>query len=335
MLNDREERYDSPEESEYHFSDEEINYEVETESPKPVASEPREGIASRLTRSKRVLLSAGVFIVLVYVVYKMVAPVNSPAPSTTITPDMVAQQKTVTSPATSPAETIKPTQPVLSQTQGNVISVPGTTPPAMPSQPVAQQPAQPLPPPTTAAAQPAPVQAPAAPAVNNPPPNANVETLVTENQRLIGQLQADYAQKLNDYAAQSKALQDQIQALNTRMAGMESEINQLMQVLSRVGQTSQSNQANNQANNNVATNTPAPPQAVPAAPQPEVKIPYTVQAIIPGRAWLRSDNSETVTVAEGDVIKDIGRVTKVDPYDGVVEINTGNKVVSLSYGNGV
>ena len=67
---------------------------------------------------------------------------------------------------------------------------------------------------------------------------------------------------------------------------------------------------------------------------PEIKVAFSVQAIIPGRAWLRSDNGEALTVAEGDTIKGFGRVTKIDPYDGIVEVNTGNKVVSLSYGNG-
>lgn len=74
--------------------------------------------------------------------------------------------------------------------------------------------------------------------------------------------------------------------------------------------------------------------AMPAAPMKvmEPKVIYTVQAIIPGRAWLKSETGETVTVAEGDVLKNYGRVTKIDPYDGVVDIDTGNKMITLSYG---
>jgi intracellular multiplication protein IcmG len=71
---------------------------------------------------------------------------------------------------------------------------------------------------------------------------------------------------------------------------------------------------------------------MPAA-RPEVpKIAFSVQAIIPGRAWLKSDSGDTVTVAEGDMLKSYGRVTKIDPYDGIVDIDTGTKIVSLSYG---
>ena len=98
-------------------------------------------------------------------------------------------------------------------------------------------------------------------------------------------------------------------------------MNQLVQVLMRQNQPQQSN--------------PSPANVVGDMPQStyQPKIPYNVQAIIPGRAWLRADNGETVTVTEGDVIKDVGRVTKINPYDGVVDINTGNRVISLSYGN--
>ena len=39
-------------------------------------------------------------------------------------------------------------------------------------------------------------------------------------------------------------------------------------------------------------------------------------------------------ISEGDTVKSLGRVTKIDPYDGIVEINTGRKVISLSYGTG-
>jgi hypothetical protein len=77
-------------------------------------------------------------------------------------------------------------------------------------------------------------------------------------------------------------------------------------------------------------------QTVPATQsamrQVEPQATYTVQAIIPGRAWLKSDSGETVTVAEGDTLRGYGRVVKIDPYDGVVAIDIGGKIISLSYG---
>jgi hypothetical protein len=77
-----------------------------------------------------------------------------------------------------------------------------------------------------------------------------------------------------------------------------------------------------------------PPPGIPPAKPVEARTTYIVQAIIPGRAWLKSESGDTVTVAEGDLLKDYGRVTKIDPYDGVVDIDTGTKILVLSYGTG-
>ena len=140
---------------------------------------------------------------------------------------------------------------------------------------------------------------------------------------MANQLQTDYMQKLNDFVIQNKALQDQLQTLNSRVGSMETQLNQLVQALIQQGQRNQSD--------NTASERRAAIQSHVKAEAPP-RIAYNVQAIIPGRAWLKSDNGETITVAEGDSIKNVGRVTKIDPYDGVIEINTGSQVVSLTYG---
>lgn len=416
MLND--DRDDRPEgdESEYHFSDEEVNYEVEADSPKQAAGSTgssAKDLLNRVTRSKRMMISIGVFVVLVFVVYRMVAPTTPP--STAIMPaPMTAQQApamTGAQQATAPINPINQAQQAAPVNQVNAVNtMPQLTQapaPAVMQQPVAtqpqmtdasaqlipqpqqqqpapqlqqqaeqqqvtaatqaspvmstpamqanmpasnvppsavmaqQQPPQPAPPVVTAQQQPQslptqvqlpavmPVESAAAVTsqstlVSPAPTNADTSVTVVQNDGAINQLQAEYQQKLNEYASQNKALQDQLQTLNSRVAGMESQMGQLVQAL-------------------LHQNAPPPSQtavihnAEPAAPQiaaSEPRIAFNVQAIIPGRAWLRSDDGETVTVAEGDIIKELGRVTKIDPYDGVVEINTGTKVISLSYGAG-
>jgi intracellular multiplication protein IcmG len=156
-----------------------------------------------------------------------------------------------------------------------------------------------------------------------PPPasslEANVSAISNQSQQLMGQLQAQYTQQVTAFENQSKETRDQVRALNARVSNMETQLSQLVQMLTRHAQQSSMG---------------APPSEAAPSPGPVVRIAYNVQAIIPGRAWLKSDSGETLTVAEGDVIKGIGRVTKIDPYDGIVEINTGTRSVSLSYGNG-
>lgn len=398
MLNNRDEKYEGGEEGEYHFSDDEVSYEVETESPKPAVSVEKESFLSRLTRSKRMLISLVVFLVLIFIVYKMVSPSDT-TPSTTITAPVVNQQAATQQPlpqnpiAQNPMLQNQTTQPTVAQAP-QPQSVPVQTMPVQPvvttqnatpvtttpttvqtttttqtvapttpnppiqttingaaNQPVVSttqtvtQPTQPTVPQTTIssttqttsspepiASMPAviPVQTSPTNTIDQAPIVSTVTTTSPESERLMNNLQAEYSQRVNEFVTQNKAMQDQVKTLNSRVALLETRMNQLIQVLTRQANTGQMQpRVQPQARPKV------PMEVVETAPviREEPKISYTVQAIIPGRAWLRADNGETVTVAEGDTIRGLGRVTKIDPYDGVVEVNTGHKVISLSYGS--
>jgi len=333
MRDNRDDKYEEhhpDEESEYHFSEDEVSYEVEQDTPKPApTSNIKEDLIKRLKESKRLLIGLVFFLVLIFIVYKFVSPsapptenIISQAPISELPKALTANQPvnalpvkapnpaaapTVPPVPMSPAVATQPMQsPVSSSTQQTmpIASVQTNQPPVAMS--AGQQPSAPLYPTAVANTQ-----------TTGAGVEGRIESVAATNEKMMTQLQADYTQKMNDFAAQNAALQNQLQLLNTRVANMEGQLNQLVQALSH--QTDR--------RNNSAPTSQTQPQA-----SPEPKIPYNVQAIIPGRAWLRSDSGETITVAEGDQIKDLGRVSKIDPYDGIVEINTGTKVISLSYG---
>lgn len=324
MSNNRDDKFES-DDSEYHFSDEEVNYEVESETPKttqPTAGGGNQG--PRLTNARRMLISFGIFLSIVFVVYKFVSP-GSTTPSTDLT---VASTETTAQPAAAqPQVAAAPAQPAV-QAQAQPQSQPQSAQaPVVPQPPQMAVPAQPV-----AAGMPAviPVQS-AVPAGGQSPAaamSAYIEdksaVMSAASQQAMAQMQAQYNQQYNEFNSQTKNMQNQIQTLSTRVADMEAQINQLVQVLTRRSHAA--------AAPGSSMNAPVSSPVQPA--RPEVRVAYNVQAIIPGRAWLKSENGETLTVAEGDVIRDVGRVTRIDPYDGVVEINTGTKAVSLSYGSG-
>jgi len=52
---------------------------------------------------------------------------------------------------------------------------------------------------------------------------------------------------------------------------------------------------------------------------------YYVDAIIPGRAWLKDENGKTITVSIGDQISGYGKVTTIDPVNGVVTTSNGTR----------
>ncbi len=50
---------------------------------------------------------------------------------------------------------------------------------------------------------------------------------------------------------------------------------------------------------------------------------YTVHAVVPGRAWLKSTTGQIVTVAEGDSIGNYGKILVIDAANGVVLTSSG------------
>lgn len=50
---------------------------------------------------------------------------------------------------------------------------------------------------------------------------------------------------------------------------------------------------------------------------------YTVHAIIPGRAWLKSSGGQIITVREGDKVGDYGTVAVIDAGNGLVRTSSG------------
>jgi chorismate mutase len=54
-------------------------------------------------------------------------------------------------------------------------------------------------------------------------------------------------------------------------------------------------------------------------PEPE----YTVHAVVPGRAWLKSTKGQIVTVAEGDTLGNYGKILVIDAANGVVLTSSG------------
>lgn len=59
---------------------------------------------------------------------------------------------------------------------------------------------------------------------------------------------------------------------------------------------------------------------------------YFVDAVIPGRAWLKGADGTTVTVAVGDKLPGYGKVTNINPYSGVVMTEGGAIPYAVSGG---
>ncbi len=55
------------------------------------------------------------------------------------------------------------------------------------------------------------------------------------------------------------------------------------------------------------------------------KLRFFVQAIIPGRAWLKDNENRIVSVSKGDTVPGFGKVVAIDPRGGFVTMSSGAK----------
>lgn len=342
MVDEREDRYEG-EEGEYHFSDDQVNYE-EAEASKAAQTtvSMKKSIIDKisgLSPGRRMLLAGIVFISLIGIIYKMLLP-SSPVLPGDISQVAAAKKMTQEIAATKPAIPATPVSPPVQTATAipssppviNAPELPQTAAPSVP-QNSATQPGLPNPVETAQAISPAtyPTTQGAPAAIQtampvSPPPQASVsqdrlKAVEDHNAAIMNLLQTEYAQKMSEFEMQSNLVRGKMDEMAKRVNRIESSLNQITQLLQQSG---------SRANKPQTTSMESAPMLPTRSAVP--KVTYTVQAIIPGRAWLKGDSGDTVTVAEGDTLRDYGRITKIDPYDGVVEIDTGNKIIALSYG---
>lgn len=258
-------------------------------------------------------------------------------------PAVAAPQPQVAMPATSPQQAMPQQQamtPPPAPMQMQQPSMPAAQPqPTMPAQ-VAQnlppqgQPGMPAPqgmtppgqqPVMTAPEQAQSAQTPPMPVQMGAPQPSTASMSLPDRMTVLetqtAKTQTELMQKITEQQADATALQNKMQDLNMRMASLENTLIRLGRIIHET--------KGGKVMEEVMTGEPI---RVVAKPAPPPRVTYSVQAIIPGRAWLKSESGDTVTVAEGDVVKELGRVVKIDPYDGVVQVDSGGRMISLSYG---
>jgi len=157
-----------------------------------------------------------------------------------------------------------------------------------------------------------------------------------------GQLEVDVnlAKQLKALSKQNVALADRVQVLESQVAQTAAQLSTYQQqaaksqadadgltkTVARVEQ--QMMQINNALQTLVTAAKPTNmPQIRPATQSLGSTLPparsYYVQAIIPGRAWLKANNGQIITVGLGDSIPGFGQVTLIDPQNGMVRTNAG------------
>lgn len=162
-----------------------------------------------------------------------------------------------------------------------------------------------------------------------------ISTLTQQNQQLTQQVQALQAQ-VAQMSSNYNNLMQQIQTDDSRITNIEKSINNVESQMSKVSDALQTI-----VNAAVSGGVGMEQQMGAYQPRPQAQgartvyqaspstrgNSYFIQAIIPGRAWLQDTEGRTITVTYGDSIPGLGKVTKIDPENGVVVTSAGIKIM--------
>lgn len=143
----------------------------------------------------------------------------------------------------------------------------------------------------------------------------------------IQQALADLNQEINNNFDQIKKIEsaltnisDTLGQLNQRVVNMDNSfvtLNDSIDVLAKDLNNVKKVIADEDLD--LAANKPANKKPTLTYQNPE----YSVHAIIPGRAWLKSTSGNIITVAEGDSVGDYGTVAVIDAANNIVRTSSG------------
>lgn len=181
---------------------------------------------------------------------------------------------------------------------------------------------EPLPPPKQIAAPEMPSTAPRAPGVTleetkREELSDTIQKRFAEQEKMVQDRIAKLEQQLTTAASAMQSNQQTITNLQAQISTLSTTITQLNDEIKAIRQEQLAYLAKLEEKKHVVVK-PKP------KPKPQVASPrLVVHAIIPGRAWLRTIDGKTITVAEGDNVGEYGKVLKIDAPNGVVITTSG------------
>lgn len=141
----------------------------------------------------------------------------------------------------------------------------------------------------------------------------------------VEQQLAELLGKMDDIEARLATLDDldkRLTALENKESTPPQTSGELQQLAERMGQLEQNM---NQMRQQVRKSTPAPAATgsnQPTAGASSHAAGISVEAVIPGRAWVRNQEGVLMVVEVGDEIPGVGKVTRIDAREGIVATTT-------------
>ncbi|MBS0289054.1 MAG: hypothetical protein JSS07_03320 [Proteobacteria bacterium] len=155
----------------------------------------------------------------------------------------------------------------------------------------------------------------------------------SSEEKIAANLQKRIDQQLLAQKQQFEAMQKELVnstqnlgATNKIISNMQNELSTLsasVQELSAQVSAVRQEQINAQAKEAQRVKKAAKPKKISPKSEAYSSPTYSIHAIIPGRAWLRTREGKTITITEGDSVGEYGKVLKIDAPNGIVITTSG------------
>lgn len=147
---------------------------------------------------------------------------------------------------------------------------------------------------------------------------------------------------LNDLKTQIGTLSDSQKKNQTSLSSLQRQVNSMSSTVSSINRSQEElsrslrtlnaslsaiktdvDDFSKQSKDSVSKDEDKTPVSTPKAIKPES---YTLRAIESGRGWILDEKGNSQSVSVGDDIPDYGKVTNIDPANGVIETSLGKRI---------
>lgn len=157
------------------------------------------------------------------------------------------------------------------------------------------------------------------------------EKLAAPKQRPMSTISSsEVSQKLSTIEVTQQTLRADVDTFGNQLTGVSSNVSDVAGQIERLNRMVASllDKVESQSHDIDRLLARTKPRRVkrPVAKIKRKRLTYSVQALIPGRAWLIASNGSTITVREGSSVPGYGKVKLIDPNQGRVLTSSGRVI---------
>lgn len=156
----------------------------------------------------------------------------------------------------------------------------------------------------------------------------NRQNSIESNMRTLQQRLIILEDSTRAYAEQSSTVKNDLEQITRSLKKLNSKLTKLDMDMSKVSENMHANKlmVHKKLQNMEKSMTVSDKPMHSAKEVRDAPAKYYIQAMIPGRAWIKSKKGSTITVRRGSRIMGYGRITMIDVENGIITTTSGNMI---------